>query len=400
MVSEGGQEPMGNPNQLMTLFTRMVDSRKTMLGVGPMSVRIVEEAVTLANELELPIALIPSRRQIECEELGGGYVNNWTTQSFSRFVRKLDKKGFVFLSRDHSGPWQFNPVNEVGRKLSHEEAMIEVKQSLDVDIKSGFDILHIDPSPGLENGRDEHNVIEDIAELIDFCCGCKGNSDVIFEVGADEQSMVPDLPSKAEDKLNRITSLLIQAKLPKPLFYVLQTGTKVKELRNIGSFATHVPVRDMLSPAFQIPEILDLCRKFGVYLKEHNADYLPIESLKWHRIFGIHSANVAPEFGVEETRAIISIAREYKQDWFIDDFGNRVLNGGKWRKWLIDNSESSDSEKILMAGHYHYAEPEVQNNLEKLTYEVAQNAGDLEKAVRNQIRISIKKYLLNFGYYG
>lgn len=53
-----------------------------------------------------------------------------------------------------------------------------------------------------------------------------------------------------------------------------------------------------------------------------------------------------------------------------------------------------------MAGHYHYAEPEVQNNLEKLTYEVSQNAGDLEKAVRNQIRISIKKYLLNFGYYG
>jgi hypothetical protein len=156
----------------------------------------------------------------------------------------------------------------------------------------------------------------------------------------------------------------------------------------------------MLSPAFQIPEILDLCRTFGVYLKEHNADYLPIESLKWHRIFGIHSANVAPEFGVEETRAIISIAREYKQDWFIDDFGNRVLNGGKWRKWLIDNSESTDSEKILMAGHYHYAEPEVQNNLEKLTYEVAQHAGDLEKAVRNQIRISIKKYLLNFGYYG
>ena len=39
-------------------------------------------------------------------------------------------------------------------------------------------------------------------------------------------------------------------------------------------------------------------------LKEHNADYLSDNALKWHKKFGIHGANVAPEFGVCETKAI------------------------------------------------------------------------------------------------
>ena len=29
-----------------------------------------------------------SRRQIDAESLGGGYVNEWTTETFSKYVKK------------------------------------------------------------------------------------------------------------------------------------------------------------------------------------------------------------------------------------------------------------------------------------------------------------------------
>lgn len=391
---------MHNSERFKSMFLNMTSSRKTLLGVGPMTVRVVEETISLANETKLPIALIPSRRQIECEELGGGYVNNWNTQSFTQFVRALDKGNFVFLSRDHSGPWQLSQTDKEGIKLSHSEAMDEVKYSLEIDIRCGFDILHIDPSPGLENARSEIEVIEDIVEIVDFCCEIQKGKTPIFEVGADEQSMVPDLPSKAEEKLDHIIESLVRRGLPKPLFYVLQTGTKVKELRNIGSFATHIPVRDMLSPTFQIPEILKLCESFGVYLKEHNADYLPSESLRWHNIFGIHAANVAPEFGVEETRAIIHLAQENNESWFVESFSDYVLHRDKWHKWLMENSQATDLEKVLMAGHYHYADMEVKEYLNKLESRLAFKGVNMDNFVRHRVRNSIKKYLVEFGYYG
>lgn len=42
-----------------------------------------------------------------------------------------------------------------------------------------------------------------------------------------------------------------------------------------------------------------MCDKYGVMVKEHNADYLGDNAtLKNSQFFGIHASNVAPEFGV------------------------------------------------------------------------------------------------------
>ena len=45
--------------------------RCTLLAVGPISVNCVDAAIELANEHEVPILLIASRRQIDSEEFGG-----------------------------------------------------------------------------------------------------------------------------------------------------------------------------------------------------------------------------------------------------------------------------------------------------------------------------------------
>ena len=92
-------------------FQNLIKKRRcTLLGVGPMSINCVDAAIELANENEIPILMIASRRQIDSEEFGGGYVNNWTTEDFARYVLDKDKKGKILLARDHGGPWQGDPL--------------------------------------------------------------------------------------------------------------------------------------------------------------------------------------------------------------------------------------------------------------------------------------------------
>ena len=60
----------------------------TLLGVGPMSLNCVDAVCDIANIHLIPIMLIASRRQVDSQEIGGGYVNNWTTEDFARYVKK------------------------------------------------------------------------------------------------------------------------------------------------------------------------------------------------------------------------------------------------------------------------------------------------------------------------
>ena len=62
-------------------------------------------------------------------------------------------------------------------------------------------------------------------------------------------------------------------------------------------------------------------------MKEHNTDYLSTESLRWHPRLGIHSANVAPEFGVAETKAFISVLKEKGHIDLLDDFFKEEFQG-------------------------------------------------------------------------
>ena len=74
----------------------------TLLGIGPMSKNCVDVVIDLANDFNVPIMLIASRRQIESEQLGGGYVNNWSTEKFSSYVqKKITILSCVEITEDH-----------------------------------------------------------------------------------------------------------------------------------------------------------------------------------------------------------------------------------------------------------------------------------------------------------
>lgn len=376
---------------------RMAPGRVTLLGAGPMSLRVTDSIIELANFYKKPVAMIPSRRQVDASDLGGGYVQGWSTEEFSKYVRSRDLGGHVLLSRDHSGPWQLSVAGADGSEMSHSAAMEEVKASLRVDLSSGFDLIHIDPSKGLEHGRSQLEVEDDILELLEFCQSNQ-QTPTFFEVGADEQSQFPDQVDVAEASLVRVLNRVRRNGLQAPIFYVIQTGTKVMEARNIGAFDSELPVDGMLPATVQLPEILRMCRRNGVFLKEHNADYLSDAALSWHRRFGIHAANVAPEFGVAETRAIIQIAEEISDDVFLNEFGEHVIQSGKWGKWMIPNSSASDMEKIEIAGHYHFSDEVGSKLLQDLEVRALRKGVEYDRRLRAAVRSSIDRYLREFGY--
>ena len=61
-----------------------------------------------------------------------------------------------------------------------------VKISIEADIKSGFDLIHIDPSLGFKHGLSKIDVREVVYELINFCESIK-TKEIIYEIGTEEQ---------------------------------------------------------------------------------------------------------------------------------------------------------------------------------------------------------------------
>jgi tagatose-1,6-bisphosphate aldolase non-catalytic subunit AgaZ/GatZ len=382
---------MSNLKKIEDLVSRKI----TLLGAGPMSRFSVDAIIELSNFYNLPIAMIPSRRQIECRELGGGYVNNWSTEEFAQYVKLNDKGGNVLLSRDHCGPWQLEQLNSNGLPNTLEEEMKLVKISIEADIKSGFDLIHIDPSLGFKHGLNKNEVREIVYELINFCETIK-TSDILYEIGTEEQ--VYSSSEDVESELKVILGDLENKALPIPIFYVHQTGTKVVERRNVGNFDNPLDSKGYLPASFNLPRVTELCELNRVWLKEHNADYMSDEALKWHPRFGIHAANVAPEFGYIETQTIINLAKLTLSDDLVEIMVSKVNSLGKWKKWMLENSESNQFEKMLIAGHYHFSEnwhlewrAELRERLKKINV-------DLDKHVYYEVKKSINRYLECFGY--
>ena len=97
----------------MNTINKFISKKQcTVLGIGPMSKNCVDVVIELANTYQIPLMLIASRRQIESKELGNGYVNNWSTEEFSKYVYEKDKSQNVILCRDHGGPYQNENENK------------------------------------------------------------------------------------------------------------------------------------------------------------------------------------------------------------------------------------------------------------------------------------------------
>jgi hypothetical protein len=365
----------------------------TLLGVGPMSKNCVDATIELADEFKSPLMLIASRRQIDSEKFGGGYVENWTTQQFSEYVATKDINKNIILSRDHGGPWQ-NEL-EKKQKLDLKGAMNSAKESYRSDIDAGFQLLHIDPSIDIHSQPSIDQILERVYELYDFCWSYakKKKKEIIFEIGTEEQNGGNNSKDEVEYTLESMKKFCDSNKIPYPTFIVIQAGTRVMETSNIGSFDSPIRIPNELPPEIQIPRMIEVCNKYGIYMKEHNTDYLTSEALSWQPKLGIHAANIAPEFGVAESRAFVNILISHKQDKLLEDFFQISYESKKWEKWMLKDSSATYSDKAIIAGHYIFST----NQFLDLKKIASQKIIDLDLILKQEVKKSIFRYMKAFN---
>ena len=380
------------------IFSNYLEGKKTtLLAVGPMSKNCVDATIELSNRYNTPIMLIASRRQIDSKDFGGGYVNNWTTESFSRYVKSKDKKKLIVLCRDHGGPWQHNFEKE--KKMTAKEAMNSAKKSFSRDIDAGFKIIHIDTSLSLKDTeKSKKKCLDRLFEMYEFCFNYakKKNKKIYFEIGTEEQSGTTNTQEELEETLNKTINFCKKRKFNKPTFVVIQSGTRVMETRNVGTFDTPFRVENEIPAEIQVPKMIDICNKYNVLMKEHNTDYLSNEALSWHPRLGIHAANVAPEFGVTETKSLIFLMKKYNLKKDLDKFLEISFNSKKWEKWMIKDTRANDYEKSIISGHYIFSKPEFIQLKKELELKLKKKSLNLDVFLKNEIKKNILRYLINF----
>lgn len=365
----------------------------TLLGVGPMSKNCIDATIELANEYCTPLMLIASRRQIDSEQFGGGYVENWTTEQFADYVRYKDTQKNIILARDHGGPWQ-NEL-EISNKLNLNDAMQSAKESYRADIDAGFQMLHIDPSVDIHANPNIDQVLERVYELYEFCWtySQQKKQDVIFEIGTEEQNGSNNTQEELEYTLECMRKFCKSNKLPYPSFIVIQAGTRVMEMRNVGSFDSPIRVANELPPEIQIPRMISICNHYKIFMKEHNADYLSTDSLKWQPRLGIHAANIAPEFGVAESKAFIDLMENSNQNILLEEFLRISYESKKWEKWMINATSASDKDRAIISGHYIFSTAECLELKNQARFHIK----DLDTQLKNKVKESIFRYMKAFN---
>lgn len=369
------------------------DKKATMLCVGPMSKNCIDASIELSEKFNIPQILIASRRQIDSQELGGGYVENFTTNQFVQYIKNKNVKN-IFIARDHGGPWQGN--FERMNNLNVQTSMKIAKKSFEDDILSGFDFIHIDPSIPIQNETLSMDIIlnrlfELYGHTYEF--SKKHNKDIQFELGTEEQNGYAEDLEQFEYFLNETQKFCNKHSIKKPTFVVAQTGTKVMEMNNLGEFSQSHDLNKLLK---KIQDTLHVCKKYDVMIKEHNTDYLSNEALSLRPILGIHASNVAPEFGVIETKGFLYLLNIFGYKKEFDLFVDIALKSNKWEKWMLKNSNATQIDKAIICGHYIFANETIKQMKDKVANELLSKNINLDTYLKTIIKQSMTKYLQLF----
>ena len=288
--------------------------------IGPMSKNVVDAIHEFCNETENKIGLIPSRRQVEWD---GGYVNNWTTEEFSKYSKNLP------LKRDHAGP---------GQGYTDDDGF----DSLAEDCKY-LDYIHIDPwkkYPKYEEG------LEWTINMIEFCYNL--NPDIQYEIGT-EEAIRRFEPEELEMLVNDLHVKLDEKVFNQIKYLVIQSGTSLQENTNTGEYN-----KDRLL------SMVEVAKSWGLLSKEHNGDYIPSDLIKEKMSLGLDSINIAPEFGLIETQTYI---KKMEKNWdfgSIDKFWEMCYNSKRWEKWVDEGFDPKlyRRELIEICGHYVLSHPD------------------------------------------
>ena len=406
--------------QAITGILKLQDQGRysTLIGIGPMSSNLLKASFELARDEDFPLMFIASRNQVDKDELGGGYVNGWNQQTFAADIKQVaadtDFTGLYYLCRDHGGPWQRD--EERNAHLSVEKAMHLAKESYLADIEAGFDLLMIDPTKDpFQMGKvvDLDKIIEWTVELLEFCeteRKKRNLPEIGYEVGTEETNGGLTTTERYETFIKKLQAELSSRNLPMPSFIVGQTGTLTRLTEQVGhwNYANAI-------------DLAKMAKKYGVGLKEHNADYMDDETLLLHNPAHITASNVAPQYGTEETRAylkLIKVEKRLKKEGLIKQASNlydvlldKAIRTERWRKWMEGDDVNLKVEDVLqderlsteildISGHYAFNDPDVKKEIKTLYANLQANNIDGPRFVIEHIKRPLLQYIKDLNLTG
>ena len=292
--------------------------------IGPMSKNITDTIIDFSITENYKIGIIPSRRQIDWN---GGYVNNWTTESFISYLSSYwcDRKNLI-VERDHGG---------IGQGSNYDNGTISYYIDSDK-----FDIIHIDPWHNYKN--DNQRALDETIDNIQFIN--KINPNCLFEVGTEES--IKYLTYTDIDNILGYLKYRLGDLFDKIVYCVIQSGTGIIGTKNYGTFDLD-----------RLKNMVKVCNKYGVLSKEHNGDYLTSEEIKIRFDNGLSAINIAPEFGVFETDILLEYMTEEQKETFY----NICYKSNKWVKWIHYDELENKTELTRICGHYQFSDPEFIN---------------------------------------
>ncbi|MBQ3339959.1 MAG: class II D-tagatose-bisphosphate aldolase, non-catalytic subunit [Atopobiaceae bacterium] len=390
----------------------------TLIGIGPMSPNLLQATFELARDCDFPPMFIASRNQVDLDELGGGYVNGWDQFRFAADIKAAAEavgyEGDYYLCRDHGGPWQRD--GERNAHLPEDEAMALARKSYKTDLEAGFDLLMIDPT------KDPYQigkvipldvVLARTVDLIQYCEDERralGLPEIGYEVGTEETNGGLTSTEKYREFIERLKVELGARGLPMPTFIVGQTGTLTRLTEQVG----HYDFDNAVSLA-------KMAASYGVGLKEHNCDYLDDITMLIHVPAGVTASNVAPQFGTEETRALLRLAElegklaekglVAEPSHLRDVLLERAILTERWRKWMVGEDTKltveqifADPEKALVildiAGHYTFNEEPVKAEVAKNAANLAACHIDAQRYAVDCIKRSIRQFVEGYNLEG
>ena len=296
---------------------------KVNLCVGPMTINTIESVNKFSKKNKKHIYLICSKNQIESKKLGGGYVNNFSTESFAKYIKKLNNS-YIKMGRDHGGPFI---ADKKSKNMIKE--IINCKSSFNIDIKSGFELLHIDTSFA------KKEKFKLALELYNYCykTSKKYNKKIYYEIGVNFHG---------DRFIKQEFSQIIKnfANLQKIKFITGTTGSKISNSKQVGNF-------NKKNSKLMTNEL----SKKKILVKDHNCDFLKKKEINLRKKCGIFSFNIGPELAHIENEILYEIGKKSKNKTF-SRFLITVLQSKKWKKWC--NKNSSNKLKFSSSAHYLY----------------------------------------------
>ena len=318
----------------------------TLLAVCPNSDAVLEAAVKIAGENQMPMLFPATLNQVDRD---GGYTS-WTAAVFVERMKALAEKyhcdSRLFPCLDHGGPWlkDMHVING----LDLDQSMSEVKLSLSACLDAGYALLHIDPTVDRTvpagNPPDIDLVVARTVELIVHSESERtrlGLPPVAYEVGTEEvHGGLADL-SNFDRFLSGLKNGLEGKGLGNvwPCFIVGKVGTDLHTTTFDGETAR---------------VLFERVASYGSLIKGHYSDW--VANPADYPVSGMGGANFGPEFTSVELELLITLCEKEaellseKSDLdpsnFRETLSRTVVDSGRWKKWLFEKEAGLPFEEL------------------------------------------------------